>query len=62
MVIRGIYKDVNWVFKNNQDSLGILTFRGPCIVIYILITNTNEMHYFSHLFHMEYFLPFRSIC
>jgi len=22
MVIRGIYKDVNCVFKNNQDSMG----------------------------------------
>jgi len=27
----------------------ILTFRGPCIVIY-LITKANEMHYFSNLF------------
>jgi hypothetical protein len=28
----------------------ILTFRGPCIVIYMLILKTNEMHNFSNLF------------
>ena len=27
-----------------------LTFRGPCIVIHILIIKANEMHYFSNLF------------